>query len=272
MMRRRTLFAVPALLLASPARAVVLGGRIEQGAFLRGRAEPGTRLALDGTRVRVSPDGAFAFGFARDAKDRARLDITHPSGARETRLLTVARRAWPEQRIDGLPPAQVTPPPELLERIAREREMLRAARAGHDTPEAFFAEGFLWPLTGRITGVFGSRRILNGEPRQPHFGLDIAAPAGTAVAAACAGIVRLAEDDLFFSGGTIVLDHGHGVSSTYMHLSRLAVRVGERVAQAAVIGAVGATGRVTGPHLHFEIGWRGTPLDPETALPPRPQL
>lgn len=271
MMRRRALLAAPALLLARPARAVVVEGKLEQGAFLRGRAAPGTRLALDGAPVRVSRDGIFAFGFGRDAKDTARLDITHPSGARETRLLAVARRAWPEQRIDGLPPAQVTPPPEVLERIAREREILRAARAGHDTPEPFFAEGFIWPVTGRISGVFGSRRILNGQPRQPHLGLDIAAPTGTPVAAACPGIVRLAEPDLYFPGGTIVLDHGHGVSSTYMHLSRLDARVGQRVAQGAWIGAVGATGRVTGPHLHFEIGWRGTPLDPETALPPRPE-
>lgn len=270
-MPRRALLAAPALLLAPSARAVVLEGRLEQGAFVRGRAEPGTKLALDGVPVRVSREGLFAFGFGRDAKENARLDVTAPDATKVTRLLAAARRAWPEQKISGLPPSMVTPPVETLERIARERELLRAARAGHDTPEPLFAEGFDWPVQGRISGVFGARRILNGEPRQPHSGLDIVAPAGTPVAAPCPGIVRLAEPDLFFPGGTIVLDHGHGVSSTYMHLSRVDVQEGERVAKGAIIGAVGATGRVTGPHLHFEIGWRGIPLDPETALPPRPE-
>jgi murein DD-endopeptidase MepM/ murein hydrolase activator NlpD len=182
----------------------------------------------------------------------------------------VTKRAWIEQPISGLPPGMVSPPPETLERIGRERELVRASRR-HDTPEPLFAVGFVWPATGRISGVFGSRRILNGEPRAPHLGVDVARPTGTPVAAAAPGIVRLAERDLYFQGGTIVLDHGHGVSSSYLHLSRLDVRVGQRVAQGEVIAAIGATGRVTGPHLHFEIGWMGMPVDPQTALPPMPE-
>lgn len=271
MITRRLVLAAPLCLAAGRAGAVTLDGRIEQGAFVTGSAAPGTRLALDGKPVRVAPSGVFAFGFGRDAAAQATLAITRPDGRRETRHLAVARRQWVEQKISGLPPAMVTPPPETLERIGREREMLRAARGGHDTPEPFFAEGFDWPVTGRISGVFGSRRILNGQPRQPHFGVDVARPTGTPVAAPCSGIVRLAQKDMYFTGSTIVLDHGHAVGSTCMHLSRIDVAAGQRVAKGEIIGAVGATGRVTGPHLHFEIGWRGTPVDAQTALPPMPE-
>lgn len=270
MIARRLVLACPLCLLAAPSRAATLEGRIEQGAFVTGTTAPGTRLALDGRPVRVATSGVFAFGFGRDAAEKATLAVTRPGGAREAITLAVARRNWIEQHITGLPPAMVTPPAETLERIARERALLREARGGHDTPEPLFAEGFDWPVTGRISGVFGSRRILNGQPRQPHFGVDVARPTGTPVAAACAGIVRLAQPEMYFPGSTIVLDHGHAVSSTYMHLSRIDVAVGQRVAKGEVIGAVGATGRVTGPHLHFEIGWRGIPVDPQTALPPMP--
>lgn len=267
----RRLFLGCALCLAAArtADAVALAGPVAQGGFVTGRAEPGTRMSLDGTAVRVGPRGEFAFGFGRDAKPESSLVITPPRGRPETRKLSVTKRVWLEQPITGLPPAMVTPPPETLERIGREREMVRAARR-HDTPEPLFAAGFIWPATGRISGVFGSRRILNGEPRAPHLGVDVARPTGTPVAAAAPGIVRLAEADLYFQGGTIILDHGHGVSSSYLHLSRLDVRPGARVEQGQTIGAIGATGRVTGPHLHFEIGWLGTPVDPQTALPPMP--
>lgn len=254
---------------ARAAGALALNGPVAQGGFVTGRAEPGTRMSLDATPVRVGPGGEFAFGFGRDAKPESTLTITPPRGRTETRTLSVAQRAWLEQPITGLPPAMVTPPPETLERIGREREMVRAARR-HDTAEPLFAAGFIWPATGPISGVFGSRRILNGEPRAPHLGVDVARPTGTPVLAAAPGIVRLAEPDLYFQGGTIILDHGHGVSSSYLHLSRLDVRAGARVMQGETIGAIGATGRVTGPHLHFEIGWLGTPVDPQTVLPPMP--
>ncbi len=271
MIPRRLVLAAPLCLLAAPSRAVTLDRGVAQGAFITGTTAPGARLVLDGRPVRVAASGAFAFGLGRDAADKVTLALIRPGGARETITLAVARRRWLEQPITGLPPAMVTPPAETLERIAREREMLREARGGHDTPEPLFTEGFDWPVTGRISGVFGSRRILNGQPRQPHFGVDVARPTGTPVAAPCSGIVRLAQPEMYFPGSTIVLDHGHAVSSTYMHLSRIDVAVGQRVAKGDIIGAVGATGRVTGPHLHFEIGWRGTPVDPQTALPPMPE-
>jgi len=268
--RRVFLGCALCLLAARGARALDWTGPIAQGGFVSGRAAPGARLSLDGTAVRVGPRGEFAFGFGRDAKPESTLTVTSPAGRTETRKLAVTRRSWIEQPITGLPPGMVTPPPETLERIGRERERVRAARR-HDTPEPLFAAGFIWPATGRISGVFGSRRILNGEPRAPHLGVDVARPTGTPVSAAAPGIVRLAEADLYFQGGTIILDHGHAVSSSYLHLSRLDVRPGQRVAQGEVIGAIGATGRVTGPHLHFEIGWMGIPVDPETALPPMPE-
>lgn len=268
--RRVVMGCALCLLAAREARALIWTGPIAQGGFVTGRAEPGTRLALDGTAVRVGRGGEFAFGFGRDAKPESVLTITTPGGRAEARKLAVEKRAWLEQPITGLPPAMVTPPPETLERIGREREAVRAARR-HDTPEPLFATGFVWPATGRISGVFGSRRILNGEPRAPHLGVDVARPTGTPVAAAAPGIVRLAEPALYFQGGTVILDHGHGVSSSYLHLSRIDVRVGQRVARGETIAAIGATGRVTGPHLHFEIGWMGIPVDPQTALPPMPE-
>jgi murein DD-endopeptidase MepM/ murein hydrolase activator NlpD len=268
--RRLVLGCALCLVASRGARALEWTGPIAQGGFISGRALPGTRLRLDGVAVRVGPGGEFAFGFGRDAKPESTLSVTAPDGRTETRKLAVARRAWLEQPISGLPEAMVSPPPETLERIARERERVRAARR-HDTPEPWFAAGFVWPATGRISGVFGSRRILNGQPRAPHLGIDIARPTGTPVVAAAPGVVRLAEPDLYFQGGTIILDHGHGVSSSYLHLSRLDVRPGQKVAQGETIGAIGATGRVTGAHLHFEIGWMGIPVDPETALPPMPE-
>jgi murein DD-endopeptidase MepM/ murein hydrolase activator NlpD len=265
---RRTLLALPALLLAPPARAVELAGQAIQGGLIVGRAAPLTRVAFNGRPLRVSPEGIFAFGFGRDAPNVAVLDIKPPTGAPETRRLTVVARQYEEQRIDGLPPSMVTPAPETLDRIRREQALINAARA-HDTPITHFAEGFAWPLVGRITGVYGSRRILNGEPRMPHLGIDIAQPTGTKVIAGCAGIVRMAEPDLYFNGGAVIVDHGHTVMTMSSHLSALSVRVGDRVAADSVIGLVGATGRVTGPHLDWRLFWAGTALDPALVLPAR---
>lgn len=269
MLPRRSVLAAP-LLLAAPARAAAidLPERTTQGALVVARVPARTRIAFNGRALRVSPEGIFAFGFGRDAPETAVLEVRPPEGAVETRRLSVAPRRYEEQRISGLPPAQVTPAPETLERIRREQALLNAARA-HDTAGARFAGGFAWPAEGRISGVYGSRRILNGEPRAPHLGLDIAAPAGTPAGAAAPGIIRLAEPDLYFTGGSIVVDHGHTVMTFYIHLSRLLVRPGEEVAQGQPVGLVGMTGRATGPHLHLGLFWAGTALDPALVLPAR---
>ncbi|MCX8134458.1 MAG: M23 family metallopeptidase [Roseococcus sp.] len=258
-MIRRAALALPALLLAAPARALSWQGRAEQGGMLRGAGAAGRRLALDGAPLRVSPEGLFVFGFGRDHGPRATLSV---DGA--ARAIEVAPRSWDVQHITGLPPAQVTPDAATLARIRAERERLAAARA-LDSAATHFAAPLRWPARGRISGVFGSQRVLNGEPRQPHYGLDIAGPVGTPVAAALAGRVTLAAEFVFF-GKLLVLEHGHGVNTLYAHLSRLLVREGQEVAQGETIAEMGATGRVTGPHLHFSLSWFRTWLDPQPLL------
>jgi len=238
-----------------------------QGGFVLGRvADHRTRLALDGRALRVTADGAFAFGFGRDQGASATLAVVHPDNRREERRLTIARRQWQEQRINGLPPEQVTPDEATLQRILREREKLAAARAVDSTLTGF-AQGFIAPTQGRISGVYGSRRILNGQPRQPHYGLDFAVPTGTPLKAVAAGRVSLADAFHFF-GNLVVIDHGHGVNSLYAHLSAIEVREGQMVAQGDRIAQSGATGRVTGPHLHFSFSWFQTFLDPRPVVLP----
>ncbi len=260
-MRRRAALAVPALLLgAGPARAVELRGTAQQGALLLGQGAAGQRLALDGRPVRVSPEGLFALGFGRDHGASATLSVNGVA-----RGIAVARREWDVQHITGLPPAQVTPDAAALERIRVERERLSAVR-GVDSARTDFARGLGWPARGRISGVFGSQRVLNGQPRQPHYGLDVAGPVGTPILAAQSGQVTLAAEFHFF-GKLLVLDHGHGVNTLYAHLSAIEVREGEEVRQGSRIGAMGATGRVTGPHLHFSLSWYRLWLDPQPLLP-----
>jgi murein DD-endopeptidase MepM/ murein hydrolase activator NlpD len=268
---RRALLATPALLLALPARAIEpprfeLTGVITPGGLVRGQALPLSRISFNGRPLRVSPEGRFVFGLGRDANNVAVLDILHGNARPETRRLEVTPRTYAEQRISGLPGAMVTPPPETLERIRREQAQLNAARA-QDRAATDWWEGLSWPCRGPISGVFGSRRVLNGEPRAPHLGLDIAAPAGTPVLAGAAGVVRLAEPDMYFSGGSVLVDHGHTVMSFYIHMSRVEVKAGDRVERGAMVGAVGATGRVTGAHLHLALFWAGVALDPALALP-----
>jgi murein DD-endopeptidase MepM/ murein hydrolase activator NlpD len=255
------------LLLVGAARAedlVRLERAPEQGALVRGTAAPGTKLKLDGKVVRVDPDGTFVLGFGRDAPASAVLEV----GGR-SQTLAVAKRSWQVQRIDGLPPGQVSPDTTALERIRAEQKRLDAARAV-DSAEPGFRGPFRWPAIGPISGVYGSQRILNGEARAPHVGLDVAGPVGTPITAPAGGVVRLAEPDLFFTGGTVIVDHGHGVCTLYAHLSAIDVAPGDRLAAGAAVGRMGKTGRVTGPHLHFALYWRGVALDPAGVLPPAP--
>lgn len=246
----------------------VLAGRFEQGGLVVAEVPPGTRVWAGERELRVSAEGRIVFGFHRDDPARLRLRLRTPDGAEADYDYPVAQREYAVQRIDGLPGNMVTPPRAVLDRIAAENRRVAAARAD-DRDFDGFSTGFVWPTQGRISSVYGSQRILNGEPRQPHYGIDIAAPTGTPIVASGDGVVTLAEEDLYYTGGTVIIDHGHGVSSTYLHMSAVDVNVGERVEAGARIGAVGATGRVTGPHLCFRYNWFGKRLDPMLLLPPR---
>lgn len=251
---------------AAPAGTLELGGSMEQGGMLTGRVPPGSEVSLDGEALRVSADGVFAAGFDRDADPEATLAVVFPDGSVAHRELAIAQRDYDIQRIDGLPPSQVTPDEAALKRIRREQALIDRARR-IDAPRTDFLSDFIRPVDdARVSGVFGSQRILNGEPRRPHYGVDYAAPAGTPVRAPAPGKVTLTHEDMYFSGGTIILDHGHGISSVFIHLSRIDVREDQGIARGDVIGAVGATGRATGPHLHWGMNWFDKRLDPQLLL------
>ena len=247
-----------------------LEGPRTQGGLLRGRVGPGSSVEFEGEPVRVSEDGWFLVGFGRDAAPEAEVAVSYPDGRRERLVLAVAPRKYRIERIDGLPAAKVAPrDEEELSRIDREAKRVAEART-LDDPRTDFRSGFRWPVTGRISGVYGSQRILNGEPRAPHYGIDIAAPAGTKVRAPADGLVTLAEPDLFLSGGTLIVDHGHGLSSAFLHLSRILVARGDRVRQGQPVAEVGATGRATGPHLDWRVNLFDRRLDPALLVGPMP--
>lgn len=248
----------------SPANAgeFQLNGKPIQGGLMTGHASPGARVYFEGTEVRVSNDGVFVIGFGRDAPATANLKITFADGSVTHEVLSIEKRRYHVQRVDGLPERKVTPKPADLERIRREAALVRETR-GRDDPRTDFLEGFDWPARGRISGVFGSQRILNGEPRRPHFGVDVAGPVGAPVRAPASGIVTLVHPDMFFSGGTLILDHGHGLSSSFLHLSDILVEEGQRVRRGDLIARIGATGRVTGSHLDWRMNWFDTRIDPE---------
>lgn len=263
-----TLFASVAAL-AAEATELRLRGDPVQGGLIFGEVQPGSRVLLDGDAIMVSPDGLFVIGFGRDESGKRRLEVQTPGVGITTRELEIAAREYDIERVDGLPPRTVTPDPEALERIRQEAAMVSSARARRDArPD--FATPFAWPASGRISGVYGSQRILNGEPRRPHYGLDIAAPTGTPVYAPAPGIVTLAHDDMYFSGGTLIIDHGHGLSSSFLHLSEILVESGAYVSQGDMIARIGATGRASGPHLDWRMNWLDRRVDPRrlvTGLP-----
>ena len=242
-----------------------LKGELVQGGMLVGQVTPGEQVEVMGRPVRVDDQGLFVFGLGRDAP--AEIKLTHTNGGNEvvTYSYAVAQRVYREQRVEGVPQKTVTPPPEVLERIRREATLVREARTVDDRRTDFLS-GFVKPLEGPITGVYGSRRVYNGTPGNPHYGLDIAAPTGTEVFAPAPGVVTLVHRDMFYSGGTLLIDHGYGISSTFIHLSELLVEEGQQVAPGDPIARVGATGRATGPHLDWRINWFEVRLDPALVL------
>lgn len=252
------------------ALALTLEGKLVQGGMAIGKTNPEATVYFQGEPIRVSPDGQFLIGFGRDAEPKAMLEIHLASGGVEKHPLTIEKRTYKIQRIDGLPPRKVSPSEDDLTRIRKEIALVKKMRK-KDAPRNDYSQSFIWPVTGRISGVYGSQRILNGTPKRPHYGVDIAAPTGTPVKAPIDGVVSLVHNDMFYSGGTLIVDHGHGLTTSYLHLHKILVKSGQTVKQGEVIAEVGATGRVTGPHLHWGMNWFETRLDPSLMVPPMPK-
>ena len=245
--------------------AVEFDGKFIQGHFIIGKTEPDSKVKIGKKQVKVSKDGYFAFGLARDRKYDVVITI-EKNGVKEKITKRVQKRKYNIQKIDGLEEKKVTPPEEVYERIKKENKLIAKARA-IDSDLDFFKDKFIIPVDDAIiTGVYGSQRILNGKPKWPHYGLDFAQKEGTPVKAMLDGIVTLAESDLYYSGGTLIFDHGHGISTLYMHMHEIFVEKGQKVKQGNIIGTIGSTGRATGPHLDVRLNWFDTRLDPATVL------
>ncbi len=254
---------------AEEASPVTLRGDWCQGHLIRGQTDAGAQAWLNGDPLRVSESGAFVFGFSRDEAGKQTLKVRRADGSLWQYSEIPCTREYKIQRIDGLPSKQVTPDEKSLKRIREEGALAAAARKQDADDESVFAE-FIWPAKGPISGVYGSQRILNGQPRRPHFGVDVAAPTGTPVVAPAAGVVRMAHPDMYFSGGTLIVDHGFGVTSSFLHLSKIVVKEGERVEQGQKIAEIGATGRVTGPHLDWRMNWFKVRVDPQPLVGDQP--
>ncbi len=238
-----------------------LVGNLVQGGLVFGKVKPGSKVELDGRRVRVSNEGDFIIGFGRDHPQNADLIIHTTNATKSVYKLKIKSREYDIQRIDGLPNNKVNPDKEALERIQKESTDIANARNKDDDRQDYIS-GFIWPVKGPITGVYGSQRILNGYAKQPHYGIDIATATGTPVLAPAAGKVTYANNDMYFSGGTLVVDHGHNLTSSFLHLDKILVKVDEYVKQGQTIALVGDTGRVTGAHLDWRMNWHEQRIDP----------
>ncbi|MFN8693595.1 MAG: M23 family metallopeptidase [Holosporales bacterium] len=251
---------------AQAAEAVTLSGVLAQGSVALGQTEPGAAVRLGDIPVPVSPDGRFVLGFAYNAPETAVLSVRLPDGKTETQTLEIARTAYDIQRIDGLPTAKVSPNPADTKRIQDDQARIRGERQEALAQPSFPRLGFILPAEGRRSGVFGSQRILNGQPRQPHFGIDIAAPVGTPFVSPADGVVRVASKDFFLLGGTIMVDHGYGMTSVFAHCEDVLVKEGQRVQRGEQLGTIGNTGRSTGAHLHWGTAVGGINVDPAVVL------
>jgi len=258
------IYLIIILFSCSKSVAIEYYGSFIQGSFIVGKTDPGNKIKIDKREIRVSNEGYFVFGIDRDRKYDVKILKTDNTQS-EIIIKKILKRKYKIQRIDGLPENKVTPPKEVYDRIKSENNQIGKARA-IDSDLIFFKEKFIMPVDGIITGVYGSQRILNGKPKWPHYGIDIAAKKGTKIKSSGTGIVTMAENDLYYTGGTIIMDHGHGISTIYSHLENIYVEVGEEITKGDIIGTVGSTGRSTGPHLDFRVNWFQTRLDPMTLL------
>ena len=258
------LFFIITIFITTELNAIEFKGKFLQGHFIIGITEPTTKIFIGEKSVKVSKDGYFVFGIDRDRKFD--LIITKIKNKKKEKIVKkVLKRKYNIQRIDGLEESKVTPPESVYKRIKEENNRIGEARA-IDSNLPFFKNKFIMPVEGIISGVYGSQRILNGKPKWPHYGIDIAAKKGTMIKSSGTGVVTMAEDDLYYTGGTIIMDHGHGISTIYSHLETVMVSVGDKINKGDIIGTVGSTGRSTGPHLDFRVNWFQPRLDPMPLL------
>lgn len=268
-MLRIYLFTVLCFLsLSVTASGIQLKGELTQGSLIRGKLEGGQQVWLNDKPLKVSTQGYFVFGFGRDAELTHQLRWMTKDGSEDTKTLKLTARTYNTQKIEGVASKYVSPPKEVSERISRDNQQIGKARSLDDDRTDFY-QSFIWPAAGPISGVYGSQRVFNGVPKRPHFGVDVAGPTGTPVYAPANGIVTLFVPDMYYSGGTMIIDHGHGVSSTFLHLSKGHVEAGTKVKQGELVAEIGATGRVTGAHLDWRINWFKQRLDPALLVPRR---
>lgn len=258
-------FLLVALSVSAQATVIELHGAKTAGGLIIGKTAATNQVALNGQALKVSAEGIVVFGFERDAKGEQKLTVKLADGTLHEQIIQLTPREYKIDRVEGVPQRTVTPDPEQVARARKEAAAVWRARQTL-TADLYFMTPIISPAEGRISGVYGSQRIFNGEPRNPHFGLDVAAPTGSPVKVVWPGEVVFADPDLFYSGGTIIVNHGFGITTTYIHLSAVNVEVGQQLAQGQVIGAIGATGRATGPHLDWRVNWGNVRLDPALVL------
>ena len=245
--------------------AAEFSGTFYQGNFIIGKTTPKSIVLIDKKKIKVSKQGFFAFGLSKDRKNDLTIKIIN-NNINKKIIKKVLKKKYKIQRIDGLPKKQVTPPKEVYARIKNDNKLISKARSVN-SDLTFFNSKFNLPLTNSIiTGVYGSQRVLNGIPKSPHYGLDFAAKEGTKIKAMLDGVVTLSEKDMYYTGGTVIFDHGHGISTLYMHMKDIFVNNGQTIKQGDVIGTVGKTGRSTGPHLDVRLNWFNVKLDPASVL------
>lgn len=269
MIPQRIAALVLCMLASMATGALELHGEWQQGGVIIGKVPAGTEVEYHEKKLHISPAGEFVIGLGRDAAPQASLVTIAGDGVRQEHHFTVKKRTYNIQKVTGVPQQTVEPDPAQVERAKREAQMAADARKG-DLPLTFFAQKFAWPLIGPVTGVYGSQRFYNGVPNSPHYGVDIAKPVGTPVKAPAGGVVTLVHPDMFFSGGTLIIDHGHGLSSTFIHLSEVLVKKGDAITQGQIIAKVGKTGRATGPHLDWRMNWFEERVDPQLLVEPMP--
>ena len=260
-----TKLLLSSLITFSAQAEIQLSGEMVQGALIVGKTQATNTVMLNEQTLPVSKKGDYVFAFSRDDKAEYTLTVTTPTGDVEQKSFKPAPREYKISRLEGISKKIMNPNKKAQTRSAQDSAAIGKVRK-ISSDLTHFSQGFIAPRSSRITGVYGSQRFYNGVPKNPHYGVDYAGNIGAPVKAPASGTIILWEPDMFYSGGTLVIDHGHGITSNFLHLSASLVNVGDKVKQGEVIAKVGNSGRVTGPHLDWRMNWHKVRFDPQLAM------